>query len=393
MSYTLRGRIESRLATGVPPFLTACILALAVSAWWPVELAGAMIAIGLCLDVAVYHRLVPYQPGWLAVPFGLAELALTMALVRLAGIEAPLEAALWFFGAAWLVGQLLAHAGFPLLRLTYAEDGGELGRGGAMLSLAAPLALLGVVGVALGTQPPTIRLAAGVYDGPLTIDRSLRLVGEPGTVVRGGIVVRAGDVTIRDLHVLGGQNGIDVDDVEDVVIERVTVSGAALDGIHVRRSSVALRDCTVHAGAAPYVQGIDISFSAHRPMSTIDGCTVLGGLEGIVTHSAMVAIRDNSVVSTRLRAITMTEMSMGTIEGNDVRSARGVGIYCGDYSHCEIEDNVVTGTVPDVGSDDASRRGYALQSHFHALATIAGNTLTDNAYDLGAFAGGRFHGG
>ncbi|HJU48881.1 MAG TPA: right-handed parallel beta-helix repeat-containing protein [Gaiellaceae bacterium] len=389
MSYTLRGRVESRLAASVAPFVTACVLGLAVSAWWPVELAAAMVAAGLLLDALFYHRLVPYQPGWLAVPFGLVELALTMALVRLADVAAPLEPAVWFFAASWLVAQLLAHAGLPFLRLTYAEDGGELGRGGAVLSYGAVLALLGVVGVALVTQPPTVRLDAGVHEGPITIDHSMVLEGEPGTVVRGGIVIRADDVTVRDIHVVGGQYGIDVDDAQDVALERVDVSGASLDAIHVRRSEVIIRDCTVDADSGRHVQGIDISFSAHRAMSMVEGCTVLGGQEGIVTHSSMVEIHENTILDARLRGITMTEMSMGSIEDNEVRSARGVGIYCGDYSHCEIEDNVVAGTFADSSSDDPSRAGYAIQAHFHAQATVEGNRLLGNAHDLGAFAGGE----
>lgn len=388
MSYTLRGRLESRLAAAVLPFLAACLLALALQAWWPLELAGAMLLTGLALDLVLYDRLFPYQPAWLALPLGLAELVATMALVRLLGIEAPLEPALWFFAASWLVAQLLGHAGLPLLRLTYAEDGGELGRSGAALSVAAPAALLTVVGVAWAGQPPTVRLEAGVHQGPLVLDSSQRLVGEPGAIVRGGIVVLADDVTIRDVHVIGGENGIEVDDADGVRIERVTVSGATLDGIQLRRASAVVRDCTVLAGAAPYVQGIDISFSADRAPSAIDGCTVVGGQEGIVTHSALVMIRDNRVVGTRLRGITMTEMSMGSIEDNQVDGALGVGIYCGDYSHCEIDDNTVTGTRADPASDDPSRAGYAIQSHFYGKAELGENRLAGNARDLGAFAGG-----
>lgn len=94
MSYTLRGRVESRLAAAVLPFLAACVLAAALGEWWPLELAGAMVAVGLALDVAVYDRLLPYQPAWAALPLGAAELAATMLLVRRLGVEAPLEPAL-----------------------------------------------------------------------------------------------------------------------------------------------------------------------------------------------------------------------------------------------------------------------------------------------------------
>jgi nitrous oxidase accessory protein NosD len=99
-------------------------------------------------------------------------------------------------------------------------------------------------------------------------------------------------------------------------------------------------------------------------------------------------IHDNRVVGTRLRGITMTEMSMGTIEDNEVVGALGVGIYCGDYSHCELDDNTVTGTRADGASDDPSRAGYAIQSHFYGKAELGDNRLAGNARDLGAFAGG-----
>ena len=56
MSYTLKGRLESRLAALLPPLLAAVVLATALRSWWPVELAGAMVAALLALDLA-YHPL------------------------------------------------------------------------------------------------------------------------------------------------------------------------------------------------------------------------------------------------------------------------------------------------------------------------------------------------
>ena len=68
MSYTLRGRIESRFAAAAIPFAVACIVALVLHAWWPVELIGVMLGVGLALDAFVYPRYLPYQPGWAALP-------------------------------------------------------------------------------------------------------------------------------------------------------------------------------------------------------------------------------------------------------------------------------------------------------------------------------------
>ena len=44
---------------------------------------------------------------------------------------------------------------------------------------------------AWATRPPTVTLAAGVHQGPVLLDREQHLVGEPGAVVRGGILVTA----------------------------------------------------------------------------------------------------------------------------------------------------------------------------------------------------------
>ena len=58
MSYTLRGRIESRLAALSAPLLASCLIAAAARTWWPLELAGAMIAVLVAVDLG-YHRLRP----------------------------------------------------------------------------------------------------------------------------------------------------------------------------------------------------------------------------------------------------------------------------------------------------------------------------------------------
>ena len=79
--------------------------------------------------------------------------------------RAPLAIALGLFAAAWVLAQILGHAVLPWLRLSYAEDGGELGRLGLALGavLAAGFAFSG--GVAWAQRPPTVRLEAGVHQG------------------------------------------------------------------------------------------------------------------------------------------------------------------------------------------------------------------------------------
>ena len=384
MSFTLRGRLESRLAAALLPFAAALVLAPVLHVWWPIELVGLMVGIGVFLDFAVYHRRLPYQPGWLALPLGLLELGATMALALLLDLHAPFVPAGALFGAAWLLAQALGHAGLPFLRLTYAEDGGELGRAGSTLAALATVAVLVLAGFAWTIRPPTIHLAAGVHQGPLVLDHPQRLVGEPGTVVRGGIVVTSDDVRVSDLTVFGGEHGIEVRNSESVVLERVRIGGATLDGISARRSSVRIADCLIDTPGTAGAQGIDISFAMTVPPSKVERCRIRGGSEGIVSHMAVVVIRDNDVSSTSLRGIAVTEMSMGEVDENRVRDAVGVAIYCGDYSHCMITDNVVSGTVPDP-SGNPTRNGFGILSYFGSVATVGGNDTT-----LAAFIDGRF---
>jgi hypothetical protein len=354
-----------------------------------VDIACIMIVTCLSLYASIYNRIFSYQPGWIALPLELLELVVLMAIVSAFGIPAPLAFALLFFAGSWLLGQILVHAGFPVARLSYGEDGGELGNAGPAAAAAAVAVFAAAGGVAWATQPPTVHLSAGIHQGPLLIDHSQKLIGDRGAVVRGGIVITSDDVTVRNIAFTGGEIGIEIDGAENVKIEHVRISGTSLDAIQARRASVTIRDCLIHSPVGDYTQGIDISFGFDLPPSLIEGCTILGGREGIVTHFANVHIQDNHVSGTTLRALGLTEMSMVMVEGNDVQNALGVGIYCGDYSECMIEDNVVGGTRPDMASGDRTRLGYAIVAHSGAKAEIADNELSRNASAAKAFLGAR----
>ena len=386
MAYTLSGRLQSRLAAALLPLLVACVLSVALPAWWPLELAGLMIGVGLALDLA-YDRLFDYQPGWVAVPLGLFELGAIVMLVRTFEIGAPLWPALAFFAASWVLAQVLAHAGLPLLRLSYGDDGGELGWIGAGLAVTT-LAVFGTAGVYAWSQlPPTVHLSAGVHQGPIVITSKQHLVGERGAVVRGGIIVRADDVVVRNVATLGGDYGIEVDQARRVMLDRVRVVGAAIDGIHVRQSTVHIRDCRVDSPSG-WTQGIDVSFSYGMGMSMIEGCTVVGGMQGIVVDSAEADIHRNRVSTTSYQAIAMTEMSMGMVSENEVAGAVGAGIACVDQSMCMIEHNQVSGTRPDRSTPGLERQaGYGIVSDYRAEAELAENELVGNAGRVGVFAG------
>ena len=386
MSYTLRGRIESRLAALTLPLAVALALGAALGEWWPVELAGLMIAVGLSAD-CLYHPALTYQPGWAALPLGLVELGALMATVLLLGVRAPVVAALALFGGAWVWTQLLGQALLPAWRWGYAEEGGELGVAGAALAAAICLPFAASGGIWWHNLPPTVRLAAGIHQGPLYVDRRERLVGAPGAIVLGGIVVRHADVKISHVTVIGGENGITVSGVSGVVLDHVTVVHAKLDGIHVRRAAVTIRDCTVDMRGIPLGQGIDVSYNSDLGMTMVEGCNVTGGQDGIVTHSSMAMLRHNHVEATTLRGISMTEMSMGEVEHNHVENALGIGILCGDRSMCTIDKNKVVGTRVDTASGGATRAGVGIEVWFGSEAKLGTNELTGNPAGVGSFLG------
>jgi parallel beta helix pectate lyase-like protein len=376
MSYTLTGRLQTRLASAVP----ALLVALALQRWWAIELAALMVAVGLALDVTVYHHAFGYQPGWLALLLGVVELGLVYAGMQALDVMAPLGWAFALFAIGWAGSQLAAHAVFPRMRLEYAESGGELGRLGVLTGVAVCVVLVGGLGAAYSVRPPTVHLH-GTVQGPIVIRHAQTLVGG---VVKGGIFIRANHVTLRNVTVVGGENGIDILDARHVMLEKVRVVGVELDGIHVRRSSVMIDGCSISSPHGPWVQGIDISFSMDKQMSMVEGCTIVGVREGVVTHMSMVDVTDNKIGDTTLRAITMGEMSMGAIRHNDVVGAHGVGIFCVDHSECEIEHNTVAGTRRD-GDGDPTRAGVAIEAHFFARAKVAHNTVVASPGGIQAF--------
>ena len=67
------------------------------------------------------------------------------------------------------------------------------------------------------------------------------------------------------MTVVGGENGIDIENATHVMLDHVRVLRAISDGIHVRNSAVMIEHCMVADPAGPWVQGVDISYSIGRP--------------------------------------------------------------------------------------------------------------------------------
>jgi len=376
MSYTLKGRIQSRVVAMLP----ALLLALALHRWWAIELVALMLAVGLLLDAALYDRVVSYQPAWLAVPLGVLELAILYPAMRYLGIAAPLRLALLLYAVGWLSAQVFAHGVLPRLRLEYAEAGGEPGRAGALTAAAIVVVVVGGLGGAYAVRPPTVHLH-GTVRGPLVIRHAETLVGG---VVQGGIRIRADHVTLRDVTIVGGEYGVDIEHAQHVMLDHVRVLHFTLDAIRALDAGVMIDNCSVTAPAGPLTTGVLISYSMGRPMSMVSNCTIVGVREGIATHSSMVDVMDNHVIGTSERGISLAEMSMDMASGNQVESARGIGIICLDHSMCDIKHNTITGAQVD-GTSNPSRHGVAIEAYFYAEATVAHNTVIASPGGVQAF--------
>jgi hypothetical protein len=80
-------------------------------------------------------------------------------------------------------------------------------------------------------------------------------------------------------------------------------------------------------------------------------------------------------------------MSMAVVDGYDVSVSLGVGIFCGDYSECEIDDNSVDGIRPDDASGDKTRMGFAILAHYGAKAVIGANHVSNSPGGTDALLG------
>jgi nitrous oxidase accessory protein NosD len=221
-----------------------------------------------------------------------------------------------------------------------------------------------------------VRVSAGRYPGPLTIDKPLELVGEAGTVIVGTAdqpalsVLGASGVAVSNITIEGGKSGIDVRNASDVRLDNVTIREAWWHGIFAQDASIAVTNCVISDLKAQYPQGIEINNSDARPPSLVEGCVILGPvLEGVVSHISHVTFRNNEVIGSTERGVAVTEMSRGRMEGNVVSGAIGAAFYCGDNSRCSVIDNAAEGVAAQ-GVGFRSSEGHGLVVHFQSEAFV-----------------------
>ena len=237
-------------------------------------------------------------------------------------------------------------------------------------------------------------LGEGEHRGPVTIDRRLTLRAEPGAIVAASpeepavVTVLADGASVEGITTFGGSSGVIVREVDLVLLDSVQVMAADLHGIEVIDASARITGVEVAGLKHPLAQGIEVRNADGRPDSVIENSTVIGGMEGIVSHVAELVIRDNVVTDTTMRGITVTEMSDGVVTDNTVERAIGAGLYCGDMSRCQFQNNVATGVA--ASDDGRSTEGWGLVVTYHAAASTENDVLEGAAGAKMASIGGKF---
>lgn len=223
-----------------------------------------------------------------------------------------------------------------------------------------------------------VHLAPGTHEGPVTIAKAVTLQGELGAVISAPIdaprvvAVSADDVRMQDVTVQGGVEGITIREAEDVILRDVHVIGANLHGIEVVDAEAHISGARVQGLRSEYAQGIEVRYADNHPMTVVENSTVVGGLEGIVSHVSRVDFSSNFVSETTLRGVAITEMSHGVARDNRIEDASGAGLYCGDMSMCEFSGNEVTEVAYNRAGSGA---GWGLVVNYRSRASTSGDSL------------------
>ncbi|MGH2747808.1 MAG: right-handed parallel beta-helix repeat-containing protein [Actinomycetota bacterium] len=226
----------------------------------------------------------------------------------------------------------------------------------------------------------TVRLAPGVHRGPLTVDKTLTLIGEEGARIDApvdsdaALHVTARDVRISNLQVSGGWTGIDLDDAEGSVVKDVRVTGADLQGIRVYKASALVDSVSVSGLVDPHAQGIEV---LSAPDVVVRNSQVTGGKIGIVAHLSDSLFEDNRVSGTSMVGLMIREMGRGIARDNDVTNASGAGLYCGDMALCAFEHNRVERV--SAATNARSSAGWGLVVNYRATASTKRDVLSGEA--------------
>jgi nitrous oxidase accessory protein len=273
------------------------------------------------------------------------------------------------------------------------------------------------------TAGDTVVLKRGVHAGPLTVARTITLVGEPGAIVDGGdsvtvLTVRADRARIEGLtirrsgaDVMDVQSGVHVQVARDVVLERLKLAdvlygiyGERADGLTIENCALAGRvtpgdesgqgngihlwytkNVTVrHDTVGRFLDGIYLSFAdgTHIVSSDIEQC----GRYGLHTMYCPGGHIEHSRLSHNVAGCAIMFSNHLRLEDNDFTHNRGprtYGMLLRDCSDGELIGNRMVDNTIAVFMDNSNR------NH------VQGNLFQDNGWGVLVFsscAGNEFDG-
>lgn len=270
--------------------------------------------------------------------------------------------------------------------------------GGSALRQARDLASL------VGAAKPggVVRLPEGTYDGGLTIDKPLTLLGEDGAVVDGGgkghvLTLAAPDITVKGLTIRN--SGDSLNDEHSGIFVTEAADRALIEGNRFEHNLIGVYlkgpdDAVVkgnHIEGRTDLRVNERGNSVHlwnTPGSQVIGNTITGGRDGIFTTTS----KDNVFAGNTMEGVRFAVHYMytnrSTLRGNVSRN-NDAGYVIMFSHHLTVEDNLSRGD-----------RDHGLLFNYANSSTMRGNAVVDGGekcvfiYNASKndFRGNRFEG-
>jgi Right handed beta helix region len=182
----------------------------------------------------------------------------------------------------------------------------------------------GDVFVVSGTCNENVLVPSHIAD--ITIDgQGLTTINPPDPTAPAVAVQGANEITIKNLVITGGSNGIQVRRGGTAVIDGVTVSGAASNGIAVNAGSFArIINSTIQNNGS---NGVVITENSSSRL-------------GFLANDDTVA-SPNTITGNANRGVTVSESSSAVIIGNNISNNADDGILVNALSHADIASNTI----------------------------------------------------
>lgn len=189
--------------------------------------------------------------------------------------------------------------------------------------------------IAAAVPGSVLQVAAGIYDGAFVIEKPLRLIGEPGAILRGDkhgnvLAIHAPDVEVAGLVIRGSGRNLSTDDAAiHVTGARAIIRGNRifdmLHGIYVRKAN----DCRI----------LDNVIIGDGAANEAVANPVMGGLKASDAASGeLCSVPDPQ--DRRGNGIHLWNSSGHLIAGNTIRGVRD-GVYFSFTGHTLARDNTI----------------------------------------------------